>query len=98
MVVRFDNKALQQTVERKTEAIGVEGDPPSNKKGGISEADAIVREARKSMGDIQIDGTTEERTGISQEVIEEEAEKEPGPELDLNGAKILANRNQASST
>ena len=98
MVVRFDNKALQQTVERKTEAIGVEGDPPSNKKGGISEADAIVREARKSMGDVQVDGTTEDRAGISQEIIQEEAEKEPGPELDLNGAQILANRNQASST
>ena len=99
MVVRFDNKALQQTVERKIEAIGVEGDPPSNKKGGISEADAIVREARKSMGDVQVDGTTEDQAGIGPDVIQEEAEKEPGPELDLNGAKILANRsNQASST
>lgn len=98
MVVRFDNKALQQTVERKIEAIGVEGDPPWNKKGGISEADAIVREARKSMGDAQVDGTTEDRAGVSQEVIREEAEKEPGPELDLNRAQVLANRNQASST
>ncbi|MCJ1314002.1 Protein phosphatase 2C 1 [Agyrium rufum] len=50
MVVRFDNKLLQQTVERgKTDPIGVEGDPPTTKKGGISEIDGIVREARKSL-------------------------------------------------
>ncbi|MCJ1238465.1 Protein phosphatase 2C 1 [Varicellaria rhodocarpa] len=87
MVVRFDNKALQQTVERKKEPIGVEGDPSSTKRGGISEADAIIKEARKSMGDIGLDGTTEERTTISPEIIKEEEEKEPGPELDPDGAR-----------
>ena len=87
MVVRFDNKALQQTVERKKEPIGVEGDPSSTKRGGISEADAIIKEARKSMGDIGSDGTTEERTIISSDIIKEEEEKEPGPELDPDGAR-----------
>ena len=66
MVVRFDNKALQQTVDRKTELIGVEGDPSSTKKGGISEADAIVGEARKSMGDVGSDGTEEEKANLSE--------------------------------
>ncbi|MCJ1358580.1 MAG: Protein phosphatase 2C 1 [Icmadophila ericetorum] len=92
MVVRFDNKALQQTVDRKTELIGVEGDPSSTKKGGISEADAIVGEARKSMGDVGSDGTEEEKANLSEEIIHEEEEKEPGPELDLDKAQILTNR------
>lgn len=92
MVVRFDNKALQQTVDRKTEPIGVEGDPSSTKKGGISEADAIVQETRKSMGDPAGDGIEEERTNIREEIIREEEEKEAGPELDLNKAQLLTNR------
>ena len=91
MVVRFDNKALRQTVERKTEPIGVEGDPSSTKKGGISEADAIVKEARRSMGDIGRDGE-DERAKFSREIIREEEEKEPGPELSIDGAKKLAGR------
>lgn len=100
MVVRFDSKALQQTVERGTEPIGVEGDPPSTKKGGISEADALVKEARKSMGDIGrgdigmgLPGDVnlaEEKQRIGQEIIKEEEEKEPGLELHLDGVKQLA--------
>ncbi len=95
MVVRFDNKALQQTVERRTEAIGVEGDPSSTKKGGISEADAIIKEARKSMGDAGKLGAESEvaeevqKGRFSQEVIEEEEEKEPGPKLNLEGEKHI---------
>lgn len=100
MIVRFDNKALQQTVERKTEPIGVDGDPPTKKQGGISEADAIVKEARKSLGegpskmlhsDIKAEeGLDDEKARISQEVIREEEEKEPGPELDPDGLKHVA--------
>jgi len=86
MIVRFDNKALQQTVERKAEPIGVEGDPPTNKKGGISEADAIIKEARKSMSDSSLlvpdEAPSEDKAKISQEVIREEEEKEVGPEVD----------------
>ncbi len=90
MVVRFDNKALQQTVERRTEPIGVEGDPPSTKKGGISEADAIIKEARKSLGDTKNLGLENQmpeevqRGRFSKEIIQEEEEKEPGPELNLS--------------
>lgn len=96
MVVRFDNSKLQQTVERKTEPIGVEGDPPSIKAGGISEADAIVGEARKSMGDVghvlhsdvrSEEGPEEDKARISQEIIREEEEKEVGPEVDPEGLK-----------
>ena len=95
MVVRFDSKALQQTVERRTEPIGVEGDPPSTKKGGISEADALIKEARKSMGDVgralPEDGSLDEETRkVSQEIITEEEEREPGPEVHLDRVKQLA--------
>lgn len=102
MIVRFDNKALQQTVEKKTEPIGVEGDPPSTKKGGISEADAIVKEARKSMGEgpgriLHSDNEVEdERVRVSQEIIREEEEKEVGPELDPEGLKNLTEVSKGS--
>ena len=95
MIVRFDNKALQQTVERKAEPIGVEGDPPSNKKGGISEADAIIQEARKSMSDSGLapeEVSAEEKAKISQEVIREEEEKEVGPEVDPAGLRDIVGR------
>ncbi len=75
MIVRFDSKALQQTTERRTGPIGVEGDPPSSIKGGISEADAIVKEARRSMN------LEDERKGISREIIKEEDPQGTGPEL-----------------
>ena len=97
MIVRFDSRAVQQTVERKAEPIGVDGDPPTKKQGGMSEADAIVKEARKSMSegpgrmlhsDIKPeDGLEEEKARISQEIIREEEEKEAGPELDPKGLK-----------
>lgn len=89
MIVRFDSKALQQTVERKAEPIGVEGDPPTV-KGGISEADAIVKEARKSMSDTsKLDISEEEKRRFSQEILEEEEGQEAGPELDPGGIKHL---------
>ena len=89
MIVRFDNKALQQTVERRAEPIGVEGDPPTV-KGGISEADAIVKEARKSMSDTsKLDISEEEKRRFSQEILEEEEGQEAGPELDPGGIKHL---------
>ena len=89
MIVRFDNKALQQTVQRKSDPIGVEGDPPTV-KGGISEADAIVKEARKGMGDTsKLDISEEEKRRLSQEIIQEEEGKETGPELDPDGIKHI---------
>ena len=88
MVVRFDNKALRQAAEKKVDPIGVEGDAPS-KKGGLSEADAIVREARKSLALPDGVDVEEQINRVSQEIIQEEEEKEPGPELDLGAAKSM---------
>lgn len=50
MIIRFDNNALRDTVERRNgaELIGVEGDP-ATARGGVSEADAIVAEARQKV-------------------------------------------------
>lgn len=52
MVIRFDNQALK--ARKRDSTIGVEGDMDTSKV-GISEADAIVSEAKKSM-----DGGSEE--------------------------------------
>lgn len=88
MIVRFDNKALQQTIERRNEPIGVDGDPPSLRKGGISETFAIVREARKNMDEASQHSGTEDKTKINRETIQEEEEKETRPPAaDRNGIK-----------
>lgn len=79
MVVRFDNKAVRQ---RKNEsAMGVEGDAVTA-RGNITEADAIVAKARNSIG--QPEQSVESATA---HIIQEEEEKEPGPELNLAAAQ-----------
>lgn len=79
MVVRFDNKAVRQ---RKNEGtIGVEGDPLTA-KGNMTEAEALVAQARKSIGE-----STQSLESAAAEIIQEEEEKEPGPELNLEAAK-----------
>lgn len=89
MVVRFDNRAVQETVARKVNPIGVDGDPPIT-EGGISEADALVKEARKSMPDTsKLEAREAEEHLVSQEVIKEEEEQETGPELDPDGVKHI---------
>ncbi len=77
MIVRFDNKALKQ---RKTEStIGVDGDPESV-RGGISEADAIVSEAKKRISQ----AGEEPDKGNADMIVEEQ---EPGPEMDVEPLK-----------
>lgn len=88
MVVQFDKKALQETVNHKVEPIGVEGDPSSSKKGGISEADAILKEASKGIRKTDGSGDLDDNMKpLSEELIREEKEKEPGPELTLPKVK-----------
>lgn len=79
MVVRFDNKALRQ---RKNEATTSLEQEQAAAKGGITEADSIVAQARKSIGEPE---TSVEHA--AKEIIMEEAETEPGPELNLEAAK-----------
>ncbi|KAF2654640.1 protein phosphatase 2C isoform beta [Lophiostoma macrostomum CBS 122681] len=83
MVVRFDNKALRQ---RKIESsIGVDGDHP---KTGISEADAIVSQAKQKIG--EPDQSVE---SAASEMIMEEEESEPGPELNAEAVKAARKDN-----
>ncbi len=93
MVVRFDNKALRQ---RKNEAaMGVEGDQ-ATLKGGVTEADAIVAQAKKSIGEPE-----QSVESTAKEIIMEDAEGEHTqeqnakvPELNLEAAKA-AQKNPA---
>jgi protein phosphatase PTC1 len=86
MVVRFDNKLLQETQEAKDNLIGVDGDP-STKAGGISEAQAIVSDIQK-----QADTSGEPLAPVTTNDIMNDVEQnqEPGPEL--NPAALEAAR------
>lgn len=79
MVVRFDNKALRQ--RKNDAAMGVDGDQ-ATMKGGITEAESIVAQARKSIGEPE-----QSVESAAKEIIMEEAEAEPGPELNIDAAK-----------
>lgn len=83
MVVRFDNQAVQQAVDRKAEPIGVEGDP-STQKGGISETEAIISRQKEMLHE-----SGEYLDRVPSDILEEE-EAEPGPEL--NPAALEAAR------
>jgi len=75
MVVRFDNKAVQQTVDKVVEPIGVEGDP-ATRAGGITESEAIVREQEN-----RLNATGEKLDSVpSRELLEaDESPKSPAP-------------------
>lgn len=81
MVVRFDSQAVQQTVERKVEPIGVDGDP-SSQKGGVSEAEAIIAEQRK-----KLDESGELLDRVPSDINEEEESVDPGPELNVEAVE-----------
>lgn len=81
MVVRFDNKALKA---RKNEAlIGCDGDQGA--KVGISEADAIVSQAKKLVGEPE--QPVETAAAAIMEEDESENRPEPGPELNVDAIK-----------
>ena len=75
MVVRFDSQRVQQTVERRHEPIGVEGDP-ATQKGNVTEAEAIVLEQKK-----KLDESGQYLESVPANSIVEEEVQEPGPEL-----------------
>jgi protein phosphatase PTC1 len=75
MVVRFDNKAVQQTVDKVVEPIGVEGDP-ATRAGGITESEAIVRQQEN-----RLNATGEKLDSVpSRELMEaDEGPEAPAP-------------------
>jgi protein phosphatase PTC1 len=76
MIVRFDSKKVQETVQNKTDLIGVEGDAPT-KTGGMTEAEHIVADAKKKLD--ETGGEPLDR--VPTDVVEEQQQHEPGPEL-----------------
>ena len=91
MIIRFDGKAVQHNLTKPATPIGVEGDPPSTKKGGISEAEHLVGEAKKNRGSpVQSETEDEIKESAKQGAIlqlREEQEQDPGPEIDPEGLK-----------
>lgn len=80
MVVRFNSAKVR---ENTSIDIGVEHEP--HEKGAISEVEMIVSEARRNSG-IPIDAvqlTTREEAELREDIIREQEESEPGPELVL---------------
>lgn len=94
MIVRFNNRAVQDTLERRTEPIGVEGDPGSSVPGAIRETEAIVGAAKvRSRG---MAGVEEEAGGHEEVIMEEpgmEGRHEPEPRLD--GGVLAKKRSKA---
>jgi protein phosphatase PTC1 len=72
MVVRFDSSAVK--ARKDDSSVGVEGDQDTA-KGGVSEADAIVSEAKKREAD-DAQPTETERASTTPETIPEESEME----------------------
>lgn len=89
MVVRFDSKKVQETVENKSDPIGVEGDP-ATKHGGLSEAEHLVLDAKKKIdesGEPQLDR-------VPTDMVEEQAQAEPGPELNAEAVEAARKDNK----
>ncbi|KAK8209471.1 protein phosphatase-like protein 2C [Phyllosticta capitalensis] len=80
MIVRFDNEAL--LARQNDSSMGVDGDP-SSKKGGISETESILGLAKKNIGEVG----EADLDQVSNEMILEEEEAEPGPELNPDALK-----------
>jgi hypothetical protein len=72
MVVRFDNGAIRQ--HKNSASIGVEGDEDTG-KGGLSEVDALVEEAKKHLGSEGVKETVEEEDEEEAPVQTSTAEK-----------------------
>ncbi|KAF9637579.1 Protein phosphatase 2C manganese/magnesium aspartate binding site [Lasiodiplodia theobromae] len=87
MIVRFDNEAL--LARQNDSSIGVDGDA-LHKKGGVSETESIVGQVKKNLGDVS--ETDLER--VSGEMILEEEEADPGPELNPEVLKAARKDNK----
>jgi len=97
MTVRFNTRAVQDTVKARVEPIGVEGDAPSNVPGGVTEADAIVDAAKRTMPHVA-EGA--QRPSIESITAEEPESQDEGIELTveaLQKAKQKAQEGQAAA-
>ena len=86
MVVRFHADLIRDVVERRSEPIGVEGDPSSREKGGVSEADKIVEGAKKKLDNIDV--LSESDLGLNaklkDDLLSQASLESPGPEIAID--------------
>lgn len=92
MVVRYNSQVVSDTISSKLEPIGVEGDPSTKVRGGVTESEAIVGAAKRSMGgEVERPRASNDLARMNTPTIMEQAEdyrnQEPGPELDPEGLK-----------
>lgn len=80
MIVRFDSQKLQHNTMAD---IGVESEI-SGEKGGLSEVDMLVGEARRNSLAAN-EGALDESSEDLKDIVEQEEEAEPGPELTPEG-------------
>lgn len=95
MIVRFDSKLTKSIADRRTLPIGVSGDSTVRKKGGVSEADKIVEEARANAMNSDVASANDENPmeddKVKSTVIFSAVSEEPGPKvLTLNEAKNIS--------
>lgn len=90
MIVRFDNKAVQETVENKVDLIGVEGDAAS--QGAMTETQAIVANSKKILDETGGEGVDR----IPSDLVEEPEPPEPAPQLNLQAVEA-ARKDKKSS-
>jgi len=93
MVVRFDNKALKDKQEEHD--IGVEGDEKTAKR-GVSEAEAIVADAKKHQHDES--SPTESEPPAHQTIPEEKEPKEEPIKLNAEAVKLAQRSNDTTKT
>lgn len=84
MIVRFDNKLVQETVEHKVEPIGVDGDAATH--GSITESQAIIANSQKT----REEGGGDPTDRIPADVVEVPEPTEP--EVELNPVAVEAAR------
>jgi protein phosphatase PTC1 len=102
MVVRFDANLIRDVVERRIDPIGVEGDPSSKDKGGVSEADKIIEGTKKQLNDANADGTLNVNLGLNAKLkaglAEVASAESPGPEVTVDDTLNPLNPKDAIST
>lgn len=102
MVVRFDANLIRDVVERRIDPIGVEGDPSSKHRGGVSEADKIIEGTKKQLNDADAEGTLDANLGLNAKIKEDLAEvasnESPGPEVTADDTLAISNAKDATKS
>lgn len=89
MVIRLDSNRVRDVVNNKAEPIGVDGDV-TGVSHGVSEADKILENARKTMANAGIADDPEAAEQANEAILEKMAdEEESGPEMNVDDQSHL---------